>query len=125
MTLMGVNVEYIWPSWNTCWYPSLALHCQIEFQILWNKSAQHFECTPTTFEQDNFYVWNTAEIDTPIFHLFSFFLYEINKVKDKKVTDEWEDDDVQGRRWRNISMKRIVISLYFIWFHSTISCSIS
>jgi hypothetical protein len=55
--------------------------------------------------------WNKAEIDTPIFHLFSFFLYEINKVKERKVTDEWEDDDVHQRQpspkyFRMSKMKR-------------------
>jgi hypothetical protein len=64
--------------------------------------AQHFDCA---LKQ-----WNKAKIDTPIFHLFSFFLYEINKVKEKRspmngkmttfIKDSRHQNIFECQRWR-------------------------
>ena len=45
------------------------------------------------------------------FSIYSHSFYEINKVKERKVTDEWEDDDVHQRQpspkyFRMSKMKR-------------------
>ncbi len=60
-------------------------YCQTKFPTLWNKSAQHFECT--TFEQDKFYVWNRCWDRHSDFPFILIFFTKSTKWKKK------------GRRW--------------------------
>ncbi len=112
--------EYIWPSWNTCVYPSLASYCQIKFQTIWNKSAQHIDCTSNNFWTTQLFMSAAISgyglkgfwLDTPFIYSQGFTLtkssnWEItNKrspINGKMVTfkdSRWQKFSKNECRWR-------------------------